>query len=147
LLIIIILSIIILDQITKYIALSYSYRLPLEIWQGAFAINLVRNSGGSFGLLKKYPLFFLLMTIAAICIISVYLYKRRERLPLIFRISLSMVLGGASGNLIDRIRYGYVVDFLDFKVWPVFNVADSCITIGITILACGMIFNKKMEGH
>jgi len=58
-------------------------------------------------------------------------------------ICLILILGGAIGNLIDRLRFGYVIDFLDFKVWPVFNIADSAITIGVTILFISLAFGRK----
>ena len=72
--------------------------------------------------------------------------SKREGSPFhgkrIFNIALTLILGGAIGNLIDRVRLGYVIDFLDFKVWPVFNIADSVITIGAILLICTLFSSK-----
>jgi signal peptidase II len=61
----------------------------------------------------------------------------------VFAVALGLILGGAVGNLIDRIWLGYVIDMFDFRVWPVFNVADSCITVGTVILAVNILFRKE----
>ncbi|MCA1555023.1 MAG: signal peptidase II, partial [Chloroflexi bacterium] len=70
----------------------------------------------------------------------VYYFRRAHTAPLWVRISLGLMLGGALGNMIDRVRFGYVVDFIDLGWWPVFNVADSCVVIGVTMLAIYMAF-------
>jgi len=67
-------------------------------------------------------------------IYNVYYYRNSPRLSRIYIVAFSLILGGAIGNLIDRISLGYVVDFIDFRIWPVFNVADSAITIGAAII-------------
>ncbi len=123
--------IIILDQITKYLVLAkISVGESIPIIQGIFHLTSVQNTGIAFGLFKNANMLF---TISAILIVGLVLYylaqvKANEKM---LQICLGMLLGGAIGNLIDRISLGFVVDFLDFRIWPVFNVADSAITLSI----------------
>jgi signal peptidase II len=142
-----ILGILALDQLSKYWIVSV-LRLP-EIGQielsGIFDLTMVRNYGISFGAFtadadwERWALVGL-STIIAI-IFSVWLTRAKRGLTIL---ALALVIGGAIGNVIDRIRYGYVVDFLDFSgigfIW-VFNVADSAITIGAILLALDMLLN------
>jgi signal peptidase II len=116
--------VVIVDQITKAIATTH--------------LTLVRNTGAAFGLFKDQTIIFILMSAAAIIFIGFYLIKKKASYYLPF----ALILGGAAGNLIDRLRFGYVVDFIDLRFWPVFNVADSCITIGAVILFFVIIRSK-----
>lgn len=89
----------------------------------------MKNTGVVFGLFKGYNLLFIFLTIIVIVFISYYLQKKDiKKYETIF---LSLVLGGAIGNLIDRIIYRAVIDFIDIKIWPTFNIADACVTIGV----------------
>ena len=80
-----------------------------------------------------------------IAIILIWRALKSNRYSKTYTIALSLILAGALGNLIDRLLYGYVIDFLDFRVWPVFNVADSAITIGAVILGWVILFNKEKK--
>lgn len=141
-----------LDQATKYVVSNWPGELPQEIIRGVFAINIVLNKGGAFGILKNQVPFFILIAILAILAMVLMLRslkkkKNTEGQNAFFHISmletaLSLVLGGTIGNLIDRLRFGYVIDFFDFKIWPVFNIADSAITIGMAMLLFLMFFKK-----
>ncbi len=123
--------VVILDQITKAIVITcLKYGKSYLIINKIFYLTLVKNTGAAFGTFKNQAAFFILVSIIAIIFIVVFLSKKKVNLYL----PLALILGGAIGNLIDRLRFGYVVDFLDFKVWPVFNVADSCISIGAFLL-------------
>lgn len=123
--------VVILDQITKAIAITcLKYGESYLIINKIFYLTLVKNTGAAFGLFKNQAAFFILVSIIAIIFIVIFLSKKKVNSYL----PLALILGGAIGNLIDRLRFGYVVDFLDFKVWPVFNVADSCISIGAFLL-------------
>lgn len=136
-------SVIILDQITKYLAVSFlQLNTPLVLLKNFFNLTLVHNRGAAFGLFQNQLLMFVAISILAIAIILLSL--RNKKNTLIFKISLSLILGGAIGNLIDRIRFGFVIDFLDFRVWPVFNLADSFITIAAVLLAWELLFNKNV---
>ena len=101
-------------------------------------MTLVHNTGIAFGLFKGQDFVFIVVPIIAIILLAynIYYYKyNNEKLSRLYIIAISLILGGAIGNLVDRIAYGYVIDFIDFRVWPVFNIADSAITIGAVIIA------------
>jgi len=111
-----------------------------------FHLTYVQNTGAAFGVLQGYPEVFIILSL----VVAGWII--RELLRLRFRarrtdFALAMILGGAVGNLIDRVRFGYVVDFLDFRVWPVFNVADSCISIGVGLLLLSQFRLLKSDSH
>ncbi len=107
--------------------------------KGIFFITYVRNTGAAFGLLANQHLIIIIAILVAISAIIFY-YTHPPFQTRWFSASLGLLLGGAIGNLIDRFRFGYVVDFLDIRVWPVFNVADSAITVGVSILVYLLLF-------
>jgi len=130
------------DQISKFFALAHlSPGASLPVLRNIFHLTLVHNTGIAFGLLREYE--FLLkivipLSIAVLFVFSLRLCRERgaRRPPPSFgpaEWGMILILGGAVGNWIDRLRYGAVVDFLDFRVWPVFNFADSAITVGICL--------------
>ena len=98
------------------------------------------NRGAAFGFFQNQLFLFVLVSLFAIGLI---LYNLKTN-SIILKLSLSLILGGAIGNLIDRLRFGFVVDFLDLRVWPVFNIADSVITIAALVLTWELIFNKNV---
>jgi len=112
-----------------------------------FRLTFIRNAGSAFGIFLGGGWFYLLASILAIILIFFYLRKMSAG-HLWSRISLALILGGALGNLIDRVRYGMVIDFLDFGIdrlrWPVFNLADAAITVGVALFLLFM-FQKKAE--
>lgn len=140
------------DQATKvYIDASMPLHDSIAVIPGFFSITHVRNPGAAFGFLAgASPLFrnifFVGVTVAAILLILHYLRtsKAQDRL---LAFSLSLILAGAVGNLIDRIRFGEVIDFLDVYVgshhWPAFNVADSAISVGAVILFIELLRSDK----
>lgn len=141
--------IVVLDQVTKYIVES-SIRLyeVITVIPGCFNLTHVRNKGAAFSLLATAPdifriAFFITITLVALIVIALLIRKTHERL-LVF--AFSLIAAGAMGNLIDRVRYGEVVDFIQWYYksyyWPSFNVADSAITIGVGLLAIDMLFRK-----
>lgn len=138
-------SIFILDRLTKIMAMSYLVEgQPVEVLPAIFRITLVLNTGTAFGLFKGKARVFSVISIIVIASILVCLLRKRnieKRLSL----ALGLILGGACGNLFDRIRFGYVIDFFDFRIWPVFNVADSAITLGIAILILRLL--RQRRGH
>ena len=102
---------------------------------GIFHLTLVHNTGTAFGLFQDHNLFFVILSAAVIIVLGIILFRGERKGQSVFSwVPLALVLGGAIGNLIDRIRFGYVIDFVDLRVWPVFNLADSCITVGIVWL-------------
>lgn len=139
-----------LDQATKiYIHTQVPKPYNKSIIEGFFNLTYVTNSGGAFGLLNQGPellrqFLFLVIPIFCMMIICVMIKKSFHRLEIL---ALSFVLGGAFGNYIDRLRLGYVVDFIDwhFKGWhyPTFNLADSFIVTGVAILCVIYIQDYK----
>jgi len=148
------LAIVLTDQATKAIVVR-TMRLgqSIPIVPGYFDFTFVLNPGAAFSLLATLPErirspFFILISVAAAVLIVVY-RARHLRGHRLATVSLGLILGGAVGNLIDRIRYGVVVDFLDAHVhqyhWPVFNVADSAISVGVTLLLIEMLLEWRRE--
>jgi signal peptidase II len=143
--------VIIADQFTKYLVLKH---MPLfksiSVIPGLFSLTHVRNPGGAFGFLASNGLpwrhwLFIGAVIFALGMILYFYHKTPKTHPYL-GIGLALIFGGAIGNLIDRLRFGEVVDFLDVYVahlhWPTFNVADSAVTIGVSIFIAHIIFKK-----
>jgi signal peptidase II len=109
-----------------------------------FHITYVLNPGGAFGLLPGGPLFFtIIASSVAIAVVAYYFIRRPENLAL--NLALGLALGGALGNLFDRITIGRVVDWLDFRIWPVFNIADSALVIGLGMLSITILWGRDNE--
>lgn len=122
------------DQLTK--ALVKTRMAPnqsIPVIDNILHLTYVQNTGAAFSLLKGRVFFFVVVSFAVIAVIAYYLI-RLPREKKLFRYTLALVLGGALGNLVDRLRFGFVVDFIDFRIWPVFNVADSAVVIGVLML-------------
>ena len=141
------------------------YPGTVEVWKNVLTLILAKNRGGAWGLLQstsenvRRP-FFLLVSVAAIAFIMT-LYRRLQQRQRALRWGLPLVLGGALGNVFDRIRYGHVIDFIDFHVytsggwpakllggvgehhWPTFNVADIAICVGVGLMAIDMFTSKR----
>ena len=124
----------VLDRLTKIaVTSSMSYGQSRAILPKIFHFTFVLNNGTAFGLLKGQNAFLAAVSASAAILIIIYVMRHRTLKPVVSS-ALGLILGGALGNLFDRIRFGYIIDFLDFRVWPVFNIADSAITIGMFIL-------------
>lgn len=136
--IIIVAVIVILDQLSKYLVTHrFSLHESLPVIRGVFHLTLVHNTGAAFGLLKNQLPVFIITAIICIAFIVCNMHKHAHRKSQ--TLALSLICAGAIGNLIDRLLYGYVIDFLDFRVWPVFNIADSAITVGAIVLGVSML--------
>ncbi len=147
--------IILLDQFSKYACKLFLVSgTSIPVLKGIFHLTLVYNKGSAFGFFQSgTPI---LIFISFLCIFVIVLLLRRNVFLGRFlgidlnhraiRFSLGLILGGAFGNLIDRLRYGYVVDFLDFRIWPVFNLADSAITIGGIIIFFNILRQERKDG-
>ena len=138
-----------LDQWTKYLAvLHLKGQSPIVLWDGVFELHYLENRGAAFGILQGQKGIFLICT-AAILVLIAYFYNRLPTGRRFFLMRLVGVLltAGAIGNLIDRMRYSYVVDFLYFKLidFPVFNVADCYVTVGAVLLAVLVLFVYKED--
>jgi len=137
------LLVIVADQVTKLLI-----RANLDAWQstfelGFFRITHIHNTGAAFGLFpgQSLPLIiFGLISVSAILVIMVFFPHRFPVLnSRLSRLALGLLLGGTAGNLIDRLRLGHATDFLNFNIWPAFNVADSAITVGVLLFAYSLI--------
>jgi len=146
--------VILLDQLTKsWIIATIRLHDAYPVIDGFFNIIYVRNPGAAFGFLAGASpvfrsVFFLAVTLAAILLILHYLRQTRiEEISLV--LSLALILAGAVGNLIDRIRFGEVIDFLDVYIgvhhWPAFNVADAAITTGASVLVILLLGKRKVK--
>lgn len=138
----IVLSVIALDQITKLLIIQYVSPFESIRVLPFFHIVHVQNTGAAFGSFRGLGSgFFIAVSVAAILFVLYLLTKKAYN-----QVGLSLVLGGAVGNLIDRVLYGKVVDFLDFFAgsfhWPAFNVADSSLTLGITVILLAALLRK-----
>ena len=138
-------AVFLLDRVTKVVALGLLHEgRSIPVAPGALHITLVFNKGIAFGLFGKAATFVIPASMLTIALIGSYaLGSHKGGHPA--WISCGLILGGAIGNLYDRLRYGHVIDFLDFRVWPVFNIADSAITIGAVLLAWEIINNEKRK--
>jgi len=150
------LSIVALDQVTKLWVMGH-----MDLFQswpvlpGFFSITYVRNPGAAFGLFASMSDLARMAILVGVSVLAVGLltvfYLRSPYADRMSRVAAVLVMGGAVGNLIDRIRFGEVVDFLDVYLgryhWPAFNMADSCITIGITLFILGAWREREAKRH
>jgi len=137
----IIISTIILDQLIKLLIIAkFQLHQSTPLIKNIFHLTYVSNTGAGFGIFHNNNLLLICISIMIIGLLS-YLYNKFPDNKL-SKISFALIIGGAIGNLIDRIRIGFVVDYLDFKIWPAFNLADSAITIGAIILIILIIKEK-----
>ncbi len=131
-----------LDQATKFVVNAFLKTYESIVVLPFFQIVNVRNTGAAFGLFRGLGngIFIALSLLAIVIVVALLLRSRDDHL------AYSLILGGAMGNLTDRLLRGYVVDFLDFHLgshhWPAFNVADSALTIGITLLVVGLFVKR-----
>lgn len=134
-------AVFILDQVTKLLALAYLGHETIPVIPPIFHLTLVYNTGIAFGVLRQHPS--ILFVFISLSLAALFIWGVRSPMPRAQRLGMAMILGGALGNWLDRLRFGAVIDFLDFRIWPVFNVADSAITIGIVILSVFFLKQKK----
>lgn len=142
------------DQLTKYIVVETlgSRSVFDRSWpeDGFFRFTYGTNSGTAFGLFQNQTFFLIIFSAGAIGFIY-YFYRSHSMPSLLLRLAMGLQLGGALGNLLDRVRAGKVVDFIDVGGWPIFNIADSAIVTGITLLIVITFFardekSKKKDG-
>ncbi len=145
LLIIVAILVIAVDQASKALIRNFmSVGDSIPLIPGILHITYVRNPGVAFGLLPNQKIVFLIISLAVIIFI-LYYYRRLNVAERLQTLALGLLLGGTVGNIIDRFFLGKVTDFIDFRVWPVFNLADSSIVIGIVLLGFVFINNARKE--
>ena len=136
----------ILDQLSKWIVLETigpdGSRDAVEIIPGVLQFKFVRNTGSAFGMFQGNSDILKVLAIVAVVGLFVY-YARTASRDWMVSLALGLQLGGAMGNIIDRFRHGYVVDFVDFPRFPTFNIADSGITVGVVLLMYAILFRDS----
>jgi signal peptidase II len=135
------------DQVSKlWIQNTMVWGQSRPILPGVFALTLTQNTGGAWGLLPQGNGLFIGFAIVAV-VALLLAYHRLTRLELPVGTAFALALGGALGNLLDRLRYGYVVDFFDAQIfrWPIFNIADSAISLGIGLLLLHFLLTARAE--
>lgn len=142
-----------LDQITKWLAVAKLKSIhDIPIIEGIFHLTYVENRGAAFGMFQGKHLFFIVVTLVVVTFVSIYYFKLpMEKKYHWMRLAFILLISGAIGNLIDRVRLNYVIDFLYFKLidFPVFNVADICVVIGVSILSIFILLTpdeKNIKG-
>ena len=132
------------DQFTKSIAQnSINLGETVPVIPDIFHLTLVHNTGAAFGMLRGRPYLFTGIAVIFSVAVSYIIFYGKAIMNEKEKTALSLMLGGTLGNLADRLRFGYVIDFLDLRIWPVFNVADSFITFGALTLVFFMIAGNR----
>lgn len=144
----IVVGVVALDQLVKRIIVAnLSLAQSIPVIQDIFHITYIRNTGAAFSLMDGMQWFLVLFPVLlVVAAVAFLLIKRKSAHPLLL-VSVAMIAGGGIGNLIDRVAYGYVVDFFDFRIFPIFNVADIfvCVGCGLMILYV-LFFDGKNDG-
>ena len=149
LLIAIILGSIALDQLTKWLAVAFLEGQPsFPIWQDVLHLTLAKNEGAAFGMLSDHRWVFMIFSTVAIIGLLIYLFRFPPKSRYV-QITLAMIVGGGIGNMIDRVRLEYVIDFIDFCAFPfwtwIFNVADAFVVVGCGLAVLSMILDEIKE--
>ena len=137
---------VLVDALTKYLAVKHlKGEDPVPLWRGVLRFSYVENPGAAWGMLADHRWVFMVFSALAIAVIVVYLIRRDP--PLSLYLSLSLILSGGIGNMIDRTFRGVVVDFIEFYLFefPVFNVADCLVVIGAGLLIVWLIVDTVRE--
>ena len=139
----VIVCIVIADQLSKLTALSSLSRYEtLPIIENFFHLTLVMNTGVAFGMFREHPGVLVGLITLSLLVLFIWAHTSKH-LTGIYRWAMALILGGALGNWIDRMRLGAVVDFLDFRVWPVFNLADCGISIGVGLYILALLRDAR----
>lgn len=135
-------AVLILDRVTKiWAAGTLPYQVPVTVIPGLeniFTLTHIHNSGAAFGLFPQAGTLFAIVKVFVVIGLVIWF----DRLPVqhfLVRLSIGMIQGGAIGNLIDRVTTGYVVDFLHLHFWPIFNIANASVSVGVVILAAYLL--------
>jgi signal peptidase II len=147
-----IVGVVVLDQLTKWwVVASFRMFESVELIPGFLSLTRRFNTGAAWSLLEGQTAFFIVLTIIALGLFSVLLwqaYKQKEQAEML---GMALMIGGAIGNFIDRVRFGGVIDFIDVMIvtydFPVFNVADSALTVGVGLYILGVFLHEQRTRH
>jgi len=133
-----------LDQVTKILVQqNMNLMESIPVIDGIFHITYILNPNSAFGIIKFPNTVFITICVLVILLIVFLLRKKIAQKNKLVFFSLVFILGGSLGNMIDRLRVGSVIDFLDFRIWPIFNIADSALNIGLFLLIIHFLFHKE----
>ena len=141
-------AVIIIDQLVKmWTVANFALGESMSVIPHLFSLTYLQNTGAAWSIFEGQMVFFTIITIIAVAVVC-YLLVRFRRDSKFLEIGLSLILAGALGNFIDRLRLGYVVDMIqtDFINFPIFNVADSSLVIGVVLIFIYILFDEKMKG-
>lgn len=140
------LVVLVADQATKLLILlelgPTGDRFMIPVIPGMLRLRYVQNTGAAFGIFEGNSLVLAFLAVLVVLFLLIYFRKWIAESPWI-ALAIGLQLGGATGNILDRLQHGFVVDFIDFRYWPTFNVADSAITIGVIILAVSLFKREQ----
>ena len=138
------LLVLIIDQLSKlWIVNSFIPGESRVVWNKVLWLTYVQNQGAAFGILQGHSWLFFLCAILVMIILVVI--NSKQRLPVTMQVIFGLIMAGAIGNLLDRLRLNYVVDFFDLGWWPVFNIADMAIVCGAVLLVLNLLWDEKGE--
>lgn len=135
-------AIVLLDRVSKFLAAYFLMGKSHPLWENVFHLTYVENTGAAFSIFKGHTLALGIFSLAMVVLLSYYLTKRKkEGCSVLEELALTFIIGGAIGNLYDRLILGYVIDYFDFRLinFAVFNVADSFISVGALLLILALV--------
>lgn len=139
------LVVVIMDQLSKfYIQTHMVLGMSVPVLEDVFHITYILNPGAAFGLFEHQTAFFVMIA-AGMVIATLYFYPKIPKQYKLLRFGMGLMVGGALGNVIDRIKTGYVVDFFDFRIWPIFNIADAGIVCGVGCIIFTILYLYKED--
>ena len=137
--------VVILDQISKlYVQTHMEIGMSIPVLQDIFHITYILNPGAAFGLFEHQTVFFVIIA-AGMVAGAIYFYPQIPKKYTLLRFGTGLMVGGALGNVVDRIKTGYVVDFFDFRIWPIFNIADVGIVCGVGCIIFTILYLYKED--
>lgn len=135
-----------LDLLSKQLVISgMELDQTIGVIPGILDLHYIRNYGAAFSTMQNKRVFLIVVTVLMMAALCVYAVKMKQKMSKAELVSLAMIVGGGVGNLIDRIFLGYVTDFLDIHLIPIFNVADCFVTVGCVLLVIAVLTEKKEE--
>jgi signal peptidase II len=136
------------DQFSKiWVQGNVNLMESIPVIKGIFHITYIQNPYSAFGLLKLHNNVFIIIALLVILVIIFFLRNKIIEQNRLIIFAFIFILGGSLGNIIDRLRIGSVIDFLDFRIWPIFNIADSAINIGLLLLIIHFLFKKEEQNE
>ena len=147
---IVVVAVLIIDQITKYLAINLKDGRTISLIGDHLSLVYLENRGAAFGILQNQKCFLMVSSILIIGYLVYFYLKHKESLNLLMRLGIGLVLGGAVGNMIDRIFRGFVVDFISYRFpngygFPIFNIADMAVVIGCSVLILSSFQKEEKE--